>query len=202
MTENQELFVQPEEQGNGRALLVKWLKFLFTVQLVSFAVSVVSLFGILNALTQWVSIGLAVCVVVAMFQLGSVNERYRKAFIFTVVQLVGTLGGLLLPNTIFSLVTSIGSFVAAYQQYQGHSEITEAGDSVLSRKWHSLFIWELVVGVIAGVISIVAAVIGGLAGAETAALVSIVLAIVALPTLGLQVLYLLYMKKTLALLEG
>lgn len=198
MEENMELVYQ-DGGDNAKALLAKWLKFLLTVQLVSIAVSVISVFGILGTLIQLVSIGVSVCVMVALFQLSAVNERYRKAFIFTVVQVIGTVGSLLMANLLFSLAISVGGLVAMYQQYQGHSEVTESEDPDLSRKWHSLFIWQLVVGVILGLLSVVAAVIGVAAGAEVTALVAVVVAIATTPSLILQVIYLLYLKKTLAL---
>ena len=201
MEERTELVYQ-DGTDHAKELLAKWLRFLLTVQLVSFAVSVVSLIGILGTLTQLVSIGLSVCLIVALFQLSAVNERYRKAFIFTVVQVIGTVGSLLMTNMIFTLASSVGGLVAMYQQYQGHSEITAPADPVLSRKWHSLFIWQLVVGVVITIISVAAVLIVVTASGDTAALTMFVVALATIVSLALQVIYLRYLKKTLALFEA
>lgn len=214
MEENMDI-LNPEQPDNTRVLIVNWLKFLLTVQIISMTVSVLStLFmslsgGILTKLTGLASKALSLCVMVAMFRLSSANVRYRKAFIASVISAIGTIAENLTigPNhmLVISLVSfagSIAGLVAVYQEYRGHSEIAaDAGDSELSRKWCSLFVWQVVVGVVISAITVFSVGIGAAAEAEMTNFVAILVSIAMIPGLVLQVIYLRYLKKTLAIIE-
>ena len=178
---------------------VKWLKFLFITEIMSLAVSFASVLGVPGTVTDLVSMGLSGCVVYAMFRLSDVNERYRTAFLFGLGQLGGSLGNLLLSGSLFTLAVSICSLVAAYQQYQGHSEITEELDPKLSGRWHRLYIWELLVSALltVGTVGAVFAGVGMDSMLET--VIGVVLMFAVLPGIALEVLYLMYLKKTMAL---
>lgn len=205
-----------EEPENVRDVLVKWLKFLLAVQLIDLVVSaVVELVllvpvGGIGTLADWVGKTLKLCVIVAMFRLSAVNQRYRKAFVAYLIAAIGTLAesltvgpGLALAVSLISLAGSIAGLVAVYQEYYGHGEIAEAaGDPNLSRKWNSLFVWQIVVGLVISLITVSSVMIGAAADAEMTRLVSILVPIVMIPGILLQVVYLRYLKKTLALIEA
>lgn len=205
----------PEAHEYDRDVMAKWLKFLFTVQLVDLAVSVVVALvllvpaGGIGTLADWVSRAVTLCVIVAMFRLSAANQRYRKAFIAYLIAAIGTIAeslsvdpGLALVFSLISLVGSIAGLVAVYQEYYGHGEIAEsAGDSDLSRKWNSLFVWQIVVGLVISLVTVSSVMIGAAADAEMTKLVSIIVPIVMIPGILLQVIYLRYLKKTVALIE-
>ena len=184
---------------NAAPLLSKWLKFLFLTQIMNVAVSVAGAIGVPSGITGVVSIVLTGCLLYAMFQLSAVNERYRKAFVFGVVQLAASICSRLFSSDGFSLVISICSLCAVYQQYHGHAEVTSNLDEVLSGKWGRLFTWELVVGIITVFGTIAATVVGIGMGSALEALIGIVLLLAVIPGIALEVLYLVYLKRTLAL---
>ena len=73
-------------------LLVKWLRVLMYIAIVSLVNSVVNFLPIVPAsVTTWISRGIMVAVVVCMFQLTPANARYKKAGIMRAVMLVCTL---------------------------------------------------------------------------------------------------------------
>ena len=202
-------------QDDNRELLTKWLKLLLTVQIVSLAVSVVSTMlllvpvGGLAKLTDLLGKVLGFCVILVLYKLSPVNERYRFAFIASLVAAAGTIAeqltfgpGLALVVSLVSLAGSIGGIVALYQEYHGHSEIAEAaGASDLSRKWCSLFVWQFVVGLVISGVTIMVTMIGVAAETDLVRLVAILVPVVSVPALALEAVYLTYLKKTLALVE-
>ena len=70
---------------------------------------------------------------------------------------------------------------------------------MLSGKWGRLFTWELVVGIITVFGTIAATVVGIGMGSALEALIGIVLLLAVIPGIALEVLYLVYLKRTLAL---
>ena len=202
-------------QDNGRNLLTQWLKLLLTVQTVSLAVSVVSMMlllvpvGGLAKLMDLLGKVLGICVILVLYKLSPVNERYRFAFIASLIATAATIAeqvtfgpGLALVVSLVSLAGSIGRIVALYQEYHGHSEIIEAaGASELTRKWCSLFVWQFVVGLVISGVTIMVCMIGAAAETDMVRLVTVLVPIVSIPGLALEAVYLTYLKKTLALLE-
>ena len=85
------------------------------------------------------------------------------------------------------------------QEYNGHSELVCAQDSKLSGKWHSLFYVQLVVGIIVGIISTSAVVIAALVGVDAPIIVTVFLWCSTVLSTLIQLVYLLYLKKTAAL---
>lgn len=205
-----------KEPEYGWDVLVKWLKFLLAVQLTQLAVSIVAVLfllipvGGIRILADWVGKVLTLCMIMAMFRLSDANQRYRKAFIAHLIVAIGaiaeslTIGpGLALAVSLISLAGSIAGLVAVYQEYYGHGEIAEAaGDSNLSRKWNSLFVWQIVVGLVISLITVFSVMIGAAADAQMTRLVSILVPIAMIPGIILQIIYLRYLKKTLALIEA
>lgn len=214
MEENMEI-LNPEQPRDTRVLIVKWLKFLLTVQMTSWAVSVLStLFmslsgGVLIQLTGVAGKVLTLCVMAALFKLSSVNVRYRIAFIALLISAIGTIAesliiapNLMLVISLVSFAGSIAGLVAVYQEYHGHIEVaSDAGDSELSRKWCSLFVWQVVIGVVISLISISVSVLGVAADADLEKLVRLLVPVISIPGFILEAIYIYYLKKTLALYE-
>ena len=113
-----------ENMENRSELLVKWLRVLMYIAIVSLVNSVVNFLPFVPAaLTTWVSRGIMVAVVVCMFQLAPANERYKKAGIMRAVMLVCTLvTAFVYASSVLNLAASILSIIAVYQEYNAQPE--------------------------------------------------------------------------------
>lgn len=190
MTENERDLVVYESH---KPLLAKWLKILLYAHLASVVCSLLGLIPVVSVVAGWGSTAVSVACIYALFQLSPACTRYQKAAIFSAVALVCGL----VAQSILSLVISICSIVAMYQEYMGHSEVTSQTDPALSGKWNSLFTIQLVVGILSGVASSAGVVIGVLAQMSTDALVGIIVFIMAVIGIGLELLYLNYLNQML-----
>lgn len=147
-----------------RETLLKWLRVLYLYSILSLVVSIATAVAGSSTAATLIGAAVSLAAVVACFCLGPVNERYRKAAIFFTVSLGGSLLILVVPGaSLISLAASVCSIIASYQELNAHSEITASKDAGLSRKWHSLFYWQLVIGIISGVATSAAVVIAVMA---------------------------------------
>ena len=183
-------------------LLTKWLRVLMYIAIVSIVNSVISILPIIPAsVTTWISRGIMVAMVVCMFRLAPVNERYQKAGILRAVWLGCMIASLVFLPSILVLTASILSIIAVYQEYSAHSEVVADKDAKLSRNWHSLFNWSIVTGLLVGFGSMVTALIASFAGVETTRITAIVTGILSVPQLVIEIVYLLYLKKMSAIFD-
>ena len=183
-------------------LLIKWLRVLLYIAIVSIVNSVISILPIIPAsVTTWISRGIMVAMVVCMFRLAPVNERYQKAGILRAVWLGCMIASLVLLPSILILTASILSIIAVYQEYSAHSEVVADKDAKLSRNWHSLFNWSIVTGLLVGFGSMITALIASFAGVETTRITAIVTGILSVPQLVIEIVYLLYLKKMSAIFD-
>ena len=194
MDENMEIMDPlPENKGD----IAKWLKYLPYVRiaglLVGFFVLIPGLSGASGLLLSAISAGS----IYLLFQLAPSCGRYRTAAIAYSVCLVISLLGL----EILSLVGSVASLVAVYQEFNGHSDITKHLDAYLANQWHSLFYWSMLAGLLGGVVGVSGVVIGVLAGVENQTLVNLIVPLVGVVELVIELVYLSYMKKTVKLFE-
>ncbi|MBQ7050295.1 MAG: hypothetical protein IJN87_06675, partial [Firmicutes bacterium] len=101
-----------ENVENISELQVKWLRVLVYIATISIVNSVVSLLPIIPAsVTAWISRGIMVAMIVCMFRLAPVNERYKKAGVLRAVWLGCMIASLIFMPSILSLVASILSIV-------------------------------------------------------------------------------------------
>ena len=193
-----------ENMENRLELLVKWLRVLMYIAFVSLVNSVVNFLPFVPAaVTTWISRGIMVVVVICMFQLASANARYKKAGIMRAIMLVCTLiTALAYASSILNLVASILSIIAVYQEYNAHSELIADKDSKLSGKWHSLFTWGLIAGILVGFGSTVTVLILTLMGSDVVRLTAIIVGVLSIPQMILDLVYMLYLKKMVAILEN
>lgn len=188
--------------NGNHSLAVKWLRNLMYIHIAGLAGTVVASVGDLGGVTGWLSRIVQAGMILCLFQMQTVNPRYRKAAILLAVTLVcGLVSTLLSNSTILSLGISICAVIANYQEYNGHSEVTDGLDPQLSRKWNNLFLWSIAVGLLGGFASSVTVVIGVLAGADSAMLVPVAVAVILLVEAVFEVVYLLYLNRMLRLLE-
>ena len=183
-------------------LLTKWLRALVYIAIVSIVNSAISILPIIPAsVTTWISRGIMVAMVVCMFRMAPVNERYKKAGILRAVWLGCMIASLVFMPSILVLAASILSIIAVYQEYSAHSEVVADKDAKLSRNWHSLFNWSIVTGLLVGFGSVVTALIASFAGVEITRITAIVTGILGIPQLVIEIVYLLYLKKMSAIFD-
>ena len=140
--------------------------------------------------------------VFAMFKLSPANDRYKKTGIQLAVVLVLTIATELFnTGAVLTLIAGILSIVAEYQEYHGHSELIEEKDHQLSRKWTSLFMWSIVVGLVLGFASTAAGVFAALAGVDTEKAAVMIAVALMIPEYIIDIFYILYLKKMIALFE-
>lgn len=175
----------------------KWLQYLLYAGI---AAALNTILGfLLGDLSVWLGIAISGAAVYLLFRLVEANERYQKAAIFAIVALVAAL----FNNTLLSLVGSVCSIVAEYQEYHAHSELIGERDPKLAGKWRTLFWLQFIVGLVLGLLlSFVSVILVMISGLETAAATAVLAMVLAVVTLILQVLYLVYLNRTIKLLEN
>lgn len=186
-------------------LLKKWLRVLFYVHIGSLVITAINAVSDLDTITIWVGRVLSAALIWAMFQMREANPRYRGAAVaYTLVLVCGLATAFLSINTVSVLVTlaaSVCSLVASYQEYHAHSEVVEEQDEKLSKQWSHLFWVEILVGLGISLLSTVATLVLVSAEMDSATITTIIFAVTSIINLLLGLLYLLYMNRTLKLLE-
>ena len=190
--------MRSENFENNRDLLIKWLHFLFLVQIAGVVISALSAVQELSSVLSWFSRMVSVCTIVCLFKMAAVNKRYQNAAIFLCITVGGGVVSVFIGNTILSLIVSICSIITAYQEFAAHSDITADKDPVLSRRWHSLFFWQLVIGLLGGFLSVTGVMLGVFAGAEIPVITSAVLLFVTVMNVIIKIIYLKYLSKTIS----
>lgn len=179
---------------NQREFFVKWMKYLFYVQIASGVAGLISAVPVLDGVVLWVNRILSIATVVVLFKMAPLNVRYKKAAIFSGVSLALAI---LLDAVPLVLVVAICSLIAAYQEYCGHAEMIESKDAGLSKKWHSLFNWQIFSGIIVGLLGgVIVAVSVLVFPVSQEILTSITLALTNGVDLILWIIYLILLKRT------
>lgn len=176
---------------------VQWLKYLLYAGIAALVNSFVGIF-LPGKLSTWIGYAISAACVYLFFRLIVSNARYKTAMIFSGAALIINLLGI----QALSLAGSICALVGQYQEYHAHGELIQERDPRLAKKWGSLFWFQFAMSVIVvlltGVLVGVLVAAGGLDAAVVTALATIVAAVL---TLVLKVLYLVYLNRTVKLLE-
>ena len=182
---------------------VKWLRVLIYIAIARIVNTLVGIPTFIpTAVTAWISRILMAVMVFAMFKLAPANDRYKKTGIHLAIVLILTIATELLnTGAVLTLIAGILSIVAEYQEYHGHSELIEEKDHQLSRKWTSLFMWSIVVGLVLGFASTAAGVFAAQAGVDTEKAAVMIAAAMMIPEYIIDIFYILYLKKMIALFE-
>ena len=200
MENHNELMETPSEFPRETGL--KWLRTLFYLHLASLAVGGGAALPMDDQWLTWGSRLITVGAILCLFRLACANGRYRKAAIFRAVYLGGALASsLLFSSTILMLAASVCSMISDYQEYHAHAEMT-AADPKLSEQWRGLFTWAVITGIIVGFGSFLTAVVVSLADVGTAATAAIVVAILSVPSLIFNVVYLVYLHRTIRIFQA
>lgn len=192
-----------KEKESHIPLLQKWLRFLLYIQLAGIVLAICNLIPGINRLTTWLSYLLNAGMVCALLMLSPACIRYRKSAICRVINLSSLILAVIIKNlgllgAIITLAGSVCGIIASYQEYHGHGEMVSQADQKLERQWGSLFIWQMIVGVLLGVGTTAGVVVSTISGGAVS--VDAVVAVVALPSIALQVVYLIYLNRTLKVL--
>lgn len=189
-------------------LPVKWLRNLFYIHIASTALSLISMLPIPDGWTVWVSRAISVAAIVCLFQLTPAQQRYKKAFLYRTVTFVlvlihDTRFGSLPLLSFLLLASSVCSIIAQYQEYHGHGDLIREQDPKLADKWHSLFMWQVVFSVlITFAASFLAVLVSMLMGSGTDVASTIVMVITQCLSLALEVVYLVYLNRTIHLVQA
>ena len=189
--------------NENRIDLAKWLRILIYIAIARIINTLVGIPAFIpTAFTAWISRILMAGMVFAMFKLSPSNDRYKKTGIQLAVVLVLTIATELFnTGAVLTLIAGILSIVAEYQEYHGHSELIEEKDHQLSRKWTSLFMWSIVVGLVLGFASTAAGVFAALAGVDTEKVAVMIAVALMIPEYIIDIFYILYLKKMISLFE-
>lgn len=188
-----------ENMENKPVLPVKWLRALMYIAIVSF----INSFFVSTSVATWISRGIMVAMIFCMFQLSPANERYRKAGILRAVMLACTLiTAFIHQSGLLTLAASIASIFAVFQEYSGHSELIADKDAKLAAKWHSLFNWSIVVGVLVGLGSVITVMIVALTEVDTGSVTSLIVILLNIPQMVLNVVYVMYINKMIIISEN
>ena len=185
----------------NRIDFAKWLRVLMYIAIAGLVNTLVGIPSFVpSIITSWISRILMAVMVFTMLKLATANDRYKKAGIQRAIVLALTIAtDLLHSGAILTLIAGTLAIVADYQEYHGHSELMEEKDHQLSGKWTSLFLWSIVVGLLLGFTSTAAGVFAAMAGMDTMKATIMIAAILAIPQYVIEILYILYLKKMVAI---
>lgn len=183
--------------------ITKWLRVMVYVAIVSLVNAIVNILPFIPAsITTWISRGIIVAMVVCMYQLSSVNEGYRKVWIMRASMLACNLiTTFLWASSFLTLAASILSIIAVYREYNAHAELIAEKDPKLSSKWHSLFMWSILAGVLVGFGSVATVLIVTMAGMDAVKITALVVGLLGIPQMILDVVYITYLKKMIDILS-
>ena len=199
MENNEEATVNIANYDSHKEVIAKWIRILFACQIVKILTATLNASAAIGNIAGWLSRIVTIAIIIALFNLSVVNERYCKAALFYGISVGGGILLALLNKNVFVMVLSICSIVASYHELNAHSEITASKDAKLSARWHSLFYLDMFAGIMVGVLSIVPMIIAAFAGVDTDLLISIFSIVLALINIVLEMLHVVYLKKTVVL---
>lgn len=203
MTEYDEMRMESTNIGDQKAIVAKWIYILLICNIVSMIVTALNAIPPISGVTAWISRGITVVMIVALFNLAAVNERYRKAAVFSAVVVGGGIAVVVLElkGNLFTLAISICALIANYQELNAHSELVASMSAKLSKRWHSLFYYELVVGLVTGLLSSAAVVIAVFADVDAEVITTVTVAVLGAINVILGLFRIVYLKQTLRLYQ-
>lgn len=181
----------------NKILFLKWMKNLFYVQCIALIGMMIGQLSFIGSWFEWITNLITLAEVYCLYQLIPVNERYRKAFKFSGIAVGLTIVKNVTSLDLFSIVISICSLVGLYQEFSGHAEVLLTIDNKLSKKWHTLFNWNLFGSIIVALISVPVIMLAAIVTVFDSDLLGIFAAgIVVVYTVIIQIVYLIYLKRT------
>ena len=193
-----------EMQKSHIPLLQKWLRFLLYLQMAGIVMAILNLIPGVSGWTTWLSYFFNAGMLYALFMMAPSCIRYRKSAVYRAINLISLIFVLILKNlgllgSVITLAGSVCGIIASYQEYHGHGEVVKEADQKLEGQWRSLFIWQMIVGVVLGVGTAAGVIISAVSGGAISTDVGV--AVISLPSIVLQVVYLVYLNRTLKVLQ-
>lgn len=187
-----------------KVIIVKWIRVLLVCQIIVLCRKIlgnVAFLGFPGSINTWISRMISVVMMISLFQMQAVNERYRKAALFYGISLVCGIAILLVDRVPVPLVlcSSVVSYIASFHEFNAHSEITAHKDVKLSKKWCSLFYLDLCVGLLAGLVGMIPIMIAAFAGADSDTISQISSICSTFVILFIDLLHAIYLNQTLQL---
>lgn len=187
----------------NKELFMKWIKNLFYVHCAMLVATIVTALPFIGTWVGWVNTLLSICVLFVLFKLAPVGARYRKAAIFMAVAVVIGFITKFAEMGLLTFVGSICSLIALYQEYSAHSDMMDGVDDKLARKWHSLFTWQLIGGIVLGFLGAPLTVMLTLAFViDENVIAAVLVAVIAAFEVIIGIFYLKYLKRMLATYEN
>lgn len=192
-----------EEKTMDQARVGNLLKGLFWLNAAALAMSWVSLIPAVTKIMGWIALIVPLANAIVLLSLAQVGKRYRLAGILYGIAAAGnlllTLVGV--ANNVLATALNICSLVGLYNEYKGHAELIEKKDAKLASRWSTLFVLTIVMSFVSAMLTVATVMIGfnALMIPQRVAVLSIVLGLI--PTLVVQVLYLVYLNRTRQLVE-
>ena len=175
------------------------LRMLMYIAITSLLNSFISYFPFIPGdVTTWISRGIMLAVMLCMFRLSLVNDRYRTAGILRAAMLgCNLITAFLFGSMALTLAASIFSIIAVYQEYAAHAELVADLDRKLAGQWRSLFIWSILAAALLTLGTSIVAMIFVLTDWESgAARISyLVTALLRIPQSIIEIMYILYLRK-------
>ncbi len=193
-----------EQIESNASLAAKWFPVLIYAAIASIANTALNLLPFVpSVLTTWISRGILVVVMVCMFALAPLNKRYKRSAIARLILLAYYLAASIfqIGSASTALAASLFPLFATYSEYCAHSELIAQKDIQLSRKWHSLFNWSLLVSLLVGFGSVMGTLILVMLEMNAAQITAGILTVLSIPQLVIDVVYVLYLKKMLSTLK-
>ena len=192
-----------EEKTMDQARVGNLLKGLFWLNAAALAMSWVSLIPAVTKIMGWIALIVPLANAIVLFSLAQVGKRYRLAGILYGIAAAGNLLLALvgLTNNVLATALNICSLVGLFNEYKGHAELIEKKDAKLASRWSTLFVLTIVMSFVSAMLTVATVMIGfnALMIPQRVAVLSIVLGLI--PTLVVQVLYLVYLNRTRQLVE-
>ena len=183
---------------------VKWLYILMYTALVSLINSALSYIPVVPAsVSTWISRGIMAMMVVCMFCLSSVDQRYKVAGIMRAGMLACALiTAFYLGSVLLTLIAPILSLVAVYQEYYAHAQWIGDRDEKLASRWRSLFVWSILASLLLSFGStIVAIVLVAMDTLDASQISAISIGLLSIPQAVINIVYMCYLKRMTAILS-
>ena len=181
---------------------VKWLRTLFYLHIGLLAATCLSWLPIQDLWITWLKRVLLIGTALCLSQLTLKNSHYGKAALFCIIRIACLLtSSLFFSSPFIILAGAVFSILAVYQEYHAHAQMVEEKDAILSRKWASFFGWALLVEVLVSFVSSALSVATAMLHWDVFNITHFIMAVQSVPGLFVDVFYLIYMNRTVRLLE-
>ena len=192
-----------EEKTMDQARVGNLLKGLFWLNAAALAMSWVSLIPAVRGIMGWAGLIVPLANAIVLLSLAQAGKRYRLAGILCGIAAAGNLLLMLvgLADSVLATALNICSLVGLFNEYKGHAELIEKKDAKLADRWSTLFVVTIVVSVLSAMLVVVTVMIGLNAPINPDSITVLGVVIGLIPTLVVQVLYLVYLNRTCRLVE-